>query len=60
MSQTVEADLTHSVPVIMIPQKSGDQLNLEYSHMIVDQSLSVWIALNKAIEKDSSLSNTTS
>lgn len=37
----------------MTTKKSREELNQEYGRRLVDQSLSLWSALNKAVEKDS-------
>lgn len=55
VSQVVEAALIHTVPVIIILQKSRNELDQEYDATIVDQFLGVWSALSRVIQSDSSL-----
>lgn len=42
----------------MTTKKSRAELNDEYGKIIVGQPLSVWSALNKAVERDTSILNT--
>ena len=57
VSQNVEAALKSEVSVVMTTQKSRNELYEEYGRDLV-KSLTAWNALNKALERDSSLSNT--
>ena len=56
VSQNVEAALTSDVSVVMTTQKSQNELYDQYGRDIVDKSLTVWNALNKAVERDRSIS----
>lgn len=57
ISQQCEAVFTYNIPVVMASRESREELNDQYGREMVDLSLAVWRALNKAIEKDSSLSS---
>ena len=56
VSQNVEGALKSEVSVVMTTQKSRNDLYGEYGRELVDKSLTVWNALNKAVEKDNVIS----
>lgn len=43
--------------MVVTSQESRDELNQEYDKQVLEQSLGVWNALNKAVERDVSISN---
>ena len=51
LSHKSEYALSHSRPVTMTTKKSRAELELEYGRRNVEQSLVVWSALTKAVEK---------
>ena len=55
VSHNVEAALTSDVSVVMTTQKSRNELYDRYGRDIVDKSVTAWNAVNKAVEKDSSI-----
>ena len=54
----VEGTLKSEISVVMTTQKSRNELYEQYGRDIVDKSLTAWNALNKAVERDSSISST--
>lgn len=57
LSQQCKKVSTHRIPLVMTRKKSPAEVNDKYGKNIVDQSLSVWSALNKAVKRDASISN---
>lgn len=57
ISQQSEAALTYNIPIVVASKESREELNDQYGREMVDPPLIVWSALNKAIEKNSSLSS---
>ena len=57
LSSKSEDALTHSQPIVMTTAKSRTELEMEYGRQrSVEQSLVVWSALTKAVEKDKMIS----
>ena len=56
VSQGVEEALNNEVSVVMTTEQSRQDLYSQYGKDIVDQSLTVWNALNVAVERDSMIS----
>lgn len=56
MSQNVKAALTSKISVVMTMQQLRNELYDQYGRDIVDKSLTACNALNKAVEKASSIS----
>ena len=52
LSHQNEDALTHSRPIPMTGKKYRSELEREYGRRIVEQSLTVWSALTKAVKKD--------
>lgn len=48
--------LTNKLSVVVTPQKSRNELFEQYRSDMVDKSLTVWNALNEAIDRDSTTS----
>ena len=57
VTKRVEQALTHEVPIIMTTKNSRPELDREYGQKIVSDSLCVWAALTKAVERDRSISD---
>ena len=57
LSSQSEDALNHSRPIIMIGDSSRIELEREYGRRIVAQSLTVWNALMKAVEKDKTIAD---
>ena len=57
LSHTAEDALSYSRPVIMTSKKSRSELEREYGRQDVEQSLVVWSALTKAVEKDKTIAD---
>ena len=57
LSHKAEDSLCYSRPVIMTSKKSRSELEIEYSRRDVEQSLVVWSALTKVVEKDTTIAN---
>ena len=57
LSYTAEDALSYSRPVIMTSKKSRSELEREYGRRDVEQSLVVWSALTKAVEKDKTIAD---
>ena len=55
VTQRVEQALTYQVPVLMTTKKSRAELGREYGQIIVGDSLCVWAALTRAVERDRSI-----
>ena len=55
LSHKSEDALNYSRPVIMTSKKSRSELAIEYGRRDVEQSLVVWSALTKAVEKDKTI-----
>ena len=57
LPQKSEGALSYSRPVIMTTEKSRAELEVEYGRRNVEQSLVIWSALTKAIEKDKAIAD---
>ena len=57
LSHKAEGALSYSRPVIMTSKKSRSELEIEYGWRNVEQSLVVWSALTKVVEKDTTIAN---
>ena len=57
LSHESEDALSYSRPVIMTSEKSRSELEIEYGWRDVEQSLIVWSALTKAVEKDKTIAD---
>ena len=57
LSHKPEDALSYSRPVIMTSKKSRSEPKIEYGRRDVEQSLVVWSALTKAVEKDKSIAD---
>ena len=57
LSHKAEDTLSYSRPVIMTSKKSRSELEIEYGKRDVEQSLVVWSALTKVVEKDTTIAN---
>ena len=57
LSHKSEDVLSYSRPVIMTSKKSRSELEEEYGRRDVEQSLVVWSALTKAVEKDKTIAD---
>ena len=57
LSHKAEDALSYSRPVIMTSKKSRSELEIEYGRRDVEQSLVVWSALTKDVEKDTTVAN---
>ena len=57
LSHKAEHALSYSRPVIMTSKKSGSELEIEYGRRDLEQSLVVWSALTKVVEKDTTIAN---
>lgn len=57
-SQYCEQALTHQTLVVMASKKARTEVNQKYGRRIVDQCLSIWGTLNKAVVQDTSISST--
>ena len=57
LSHKSEDALSYSRPIIMTSKKSRSELEREYGRRDVEQSLVVWSALTKAVEKDKTITD---
>ena len=57
LSHKAEDALSYSRPEIMTSKKSRSELEIEYGRRDVEQSLVVWSALTKFVEKDTTIAN---
>ena len=57
LSHKAEDALSYSRPVTMTSKKSRSELEIEYGRRDVEQSLVVWSALTKFVEKDTTIAN---
>ena len=57
LSHKSEDELSYSRPVIMAPTKSRAKLEVDCGKRNVEQSLVVWSALTKAVEKDKTIAD---
>ena len=57
LSHKSEDALSYSRPVIMTTEKSRAELEVEYGRQNVEQSLVIWSALTKAVEKDKAIAD---
>ena len=57
LSHKPEDALNYRRPVIMTTKKSRTELEVEYGRWNVEQSLVVWSALTKAVEKDKAIAD---
>ena len=57
LSNKSEDALNYSQPVVMTKTKSRTELEIEYDRRSVEQSLVVWSALTKAVEKNKTIAD---